>query len=271
MRETLLARLANRFILCPTTHPIEVQDKTRHTIPVGDDRVEVWMHEVGPVDRAVDVFVLKLAGTGGRAECATDQPACFWPEVRAQIWAFNPPGYGSSTGRASLKKLAPAARAVFEHLQQHAGDCPIVLASNSLGGASALHVAARYRVDGLILRNPPQLPELIIDRFAWRSLYFGAWLIAREVPAELDCCANARQVTAPAVFVMSASDSVVPPGNQRLIHDAYGGPKKIVVLHDAEHATPMTETQVDQYVQSLQWLCSLVRHTPTPCEASFDQ
>lgn len=254
----LLGRIADRLILFPTTHPIEVSDKTCRTLTAGDDRVEIWVADTGPAERDVDVFVLKFGGTGGRAELATPQPACFWPELRAQLWTVNPPGYGGSSGRASVRKLAPTARAVFEELQRLAAGRPIVLVGNSLGGTCVLHLAARYEVAGLILRNPPQLPELIVGRFGWRSCIFGAWLIARQVPAELDCCANAQHCSAPAVFVMSECDTIVPPKYQRKIHASYAGPRRVIVLPDAEHADSMSPATTAEYQQALDWLQSQI-------------
>jgi uncharacterized protein len=254
----LLGRLADRLILCPTNHAIQVSDKTCRSLSVGQDTVEVWVQDVGPVERDVDVYVLKFVGTGGRAECSTDQPACYWPELGTRLWTVNPPGYGGSSGRASVRKLAPTARAVLEDLMRWADGRPVVLFGNSLGGTCALHLAARYKVDGLILRNPPPLREMILGRFGWRSCYLGAWLITRQVPEELDCRANARRAAAPAVFVMSAQDTTVPPRYQRFIHEAYCGEKEIVVLENAGHAGALSLEGAAAYQRALDWLWSSI-------------
>jgi pimeloyl-ACP methyl ester carboxylesterase len=254
----VMGRLADRLILCPTNHAIQVSDKSCRYLKVGRDRVEIWIQEVGPVEREVDLCVLKFVGTGGRAECSTDQPACYWPTFRTRLWTVNPPGYGGSSGQASIQKLAPTARVVFEELMRRADGLPIVVFGNSLGGTCALHLAARYKVDGLILRNPPPLREMILGRFAWRSCYLGAWLIARQVPKELDCRANAGRATAPAVFVMSAQDTTVPPKYQRLIHEAYGGTKEIVVLENAGHAGPFSPEAAAAYQRALERLWSSI-------------
>lgn len=256
MRFALLGRLADRLILCPSTHAVEVVGKRRHFVPVGSDRVEVWVHDAGPDDRDVDLYVLKFPGTGGRAEFSSDQPANFWPRRRVQLWTVNPPGYGGSSGRASLPKLAPTARAVFDDLLPRAAGRPIMVAANSLGGVSALHLAATRPVAGLILRNPPQLRSVILGRFGWRSMLLGAWCVACQVPCELDCCVNASRASAPAVFVLSARDTIVPARHQRLIHQAYTGPHRVVELLEAEHATTMTDEETTRYHAALCWLWS---------------
>lgn len=256
-----LGRMADRLILCPTTHAIEVTDKRCLPLTVGQDRVEVWEHDVGPADRESDVLVLKFPGTGGRAEYSTDQPACFWPDLRVRLWTVNPPGYGGSTGRASLVKLAPTARKVFEQAKREAAGRPLVLFANSLGGTCALHLAARFPVDGLILRNPPPLRQIIMARFGWRTGLLGARLIAGQVPEELDSLVNAPRVQAPAVFLMSERDAIVPPKYQRLIHEAYSGPKRVVSLKNAGHATSLTPDDVSAYQESLAWLWSSILPT----------
>ena len=259
MNQSWLCRLADRLILCPTTHAIDVQDRRRHMVRVGDDAVEVWVHDVGPADQDVDVYVLKFPGTGGRAERSTDQPGSFWPQLRTQIWAVNPPGYGRSSGCASLRKLGATARTVFDELRSGAAGRPLIVMANSLGGASALHLAANRSVDGLVLRNPPPLREVILGRYALRSLYLGAWLIAGQVPAELDSLSNARRSTAPAIFVTSDRDTIVPPKYQRQLLEAYAGPKQQVVLADADHISAMNETELAQYRRALEGLLGALR------------
>jgi pimeloyl-ACP methyl ester carboxylesterase len=155
------------------------------------------------------------------------------------------------------------ARVVMEELQQHASGRPIVLVGNSLGCVSALYLAANYQVSGLILRNPPALREVIIGRYGWRTLFLGARLVARQIPAELCSLQNAARATAPAVFVVSGRDRVVPPKFQQQIIDAYRGPKQALLLPDADHATPMTTNEGERYAPLLHWLLCRVAGTPS--------
>ncbi len=255
MKDTFLSRLADRFILCPTTHRIPVDGKSRRTLPVGDDQIEIWTHRVRAQHTDdVDVFVLKLVGAGGRAERATDQPVNYWPNIRAEIWAANPPGYGGSGGRASLQKLPAVATAVYDELTKHASGRPILVLGSSLGGVSALYLAAVRPIAGLIARNAPPLREVILGRYGWWNLNVGARIIAWQVPIELCCIRNAGRASAPAVFVTSERDRIVPSRVQRLAIDAYAGEKRILVLPNAGHVTSMTEGEAEQYGSLLDWL-----------------
>jgi pimeloyl-ACP methyl ester carboxylesterase len=255
VRDTFLSRLTDRLILCPTRHAIPTEDKRRRVFAWVSDEVEVWTHRAGgDWDREPDLFVLKFPGTGGRAECSTDQPADCWPDCCAELWTVNPPGYGGSTGRASLRKAAPVARLVGEELARVAAGRPLLVTGNSLGCTTALYLAATMPVAGLILRNPPPLREVILGRHSWWNLGLGVRWLVRHLPQELDCDRNARRATVPAVFVASGRDTVVPPRYQRPVYEAYAGPKRLLVLPDADHATPMTAVELAEYHALLAWL-----------------
>ena len=129
-----------------------------------------------------------------------------------------------------------------------------MVVGNSLGGLSALYLAAVRPVDALVVRNPPPLRELILGRHGWWTLGLGARLIARQVPEELCPVANARRATAPLVFVTSAKDRLVPPRYQQPLFDAYAGEKQRLTLDEADHATPMTEEEIGRYRKLLEWL-----------------
>lgn len=255
MRRTFLGWLTDRLILCPTRDPIEATDKTRRLIPLGDGQLEIWTQRVGadPSARA-DLYVLKFPGTAGRAERATVHPADAWPELGVELWSVNPPGYGGSSGTASLHQIPAFAEAALAQLQAEAAGRPVAVTGSSLGCVSALYLAARHPVAGLILRNPPPLREVILARFGWRTLHVGARLIARQIPEELDAIRNAAAARAPAVFVTALSDRVVPPECQRQIVEAYQGPRRVLPLAEADHHTPLTDDEAEQYRELLVWL-----------------
>jgi pimeloyl-ACP methyl ester carboxylesterase len=245
-------RLLDKFLLEPSAHPIPTPGKTRRLVPHDDDHIEIWSERSGAEEPVL--FVLKFPGSGGRAERASIHPFDVWTDLPGEIWAVNPPGYGCSPGRPSVRKLITAARAAYEQLRSVAGDRPIVVTGNSLGTVTALHVAASFKVAGLILRNPPPLRQVIVRRHGWWSLWLGAMLIARQVPEQLDSIQNAARATVPAVFITSGKDRLVPPGYQRRVLNAYAGEKRLMRLKRADHATPMTETEQAQYADLLLWL-----------------
>jgi len=255
----MLSRFADRCIFCPTTDKLPTEGKRRLAIPFRGGELEVWTQQTAPEGGATDVepalFVLKLAGTGGRAERASLHPFEAWPDVPGEVWAGNPPGYGGSTGPATLGTFAESVEVVYQELQRRAAGRPILVTGNSLGTATTLYLAARHpEIAGVILRNPPPLRELIRKKFGWRTLGLGPLLVGSRIPAALDSIANARHAKAPAVILTSLRDRTVPPAIQRLVIDAYAGPKRIIELADADHAFELTDDQKREYLAALHWL-----------------
>ena len=252
----MLSRLADRLVLCPSTGPVEAEGKELQRLEYEAGALELWIHRRRVRgDNNAELFVLKLGGAGSRAERQTLHPLDFWDDVNAELWCLNPPGYGGSAGRPSLQHLAPTAAFVYRILQRVADGRPVIVAGNSLGTAPALHLAATQSgVSGLILRNPPPLSRLIVGRHGWWNLWLGAWLVARQIPRELDSPANAAAAQCPAVFFMSSRDRIVPPPYQQLIQAAYAGSKQIFIADGADHAALLSDHQAGEYGRCLAWL-----------------
>jgi pimeloyl-ACP methyl ester carboxylesterase len=98
-------------------------------------------------------------------------------------------------------------------------------------------------VVGLILRNPPPLQALLVGRHGWWSRWLPARALARLLPPELDSLRNGPEATAPAIFVRSEQDGLVPVPYQEEVYRAYGGPKRLVVVPGARHHDPLPEPQ----------------------------
>ncbi|MEQ8791686.1 MAG: alpha/beta fold hydrolase [Pirellulaceae bacterium] len=250
----MFAWLNDRLVLRPNRHPIQAPGKMRRMIDMPGGRFEVYVQRAGRLERSPELFVLKFSGTAGRAERAGVHPADVWDDLAVEVWAVNPPGYGGSPGRASLRHAAGMAEAIYTAIRQEAGDRPIVVTGNSLGTTTALLTAARYDVAGLILRNPLPMRELILGRFGWWNLHLAAPVFARHLPTELCSIRNALRSTAPAVFISSSRDRIIPPKYQQLVFEAHAGPRRIMRLPEADHADPMSEEEAREYVKMLGWL-----------------
>src|SRR5687767_12622597 len=119
-----LSRLTDKLVLQPTRHPLPTQGKARRLVEFEGVKLEVWVQRTAPMDESAapaaepELFILKLPGMGGRAERASPHPAEVWGDASVEVWAFNPPGYGGSAGRATLKTFLPAAQAVFREFER---------------------------------------------------------------------------------------------------------------------------------------------------------
>jgi uncharacterized protein len=221
----LLERWVSRGFLRPS-HQFLPCAKAELLIEVPWGRVQVWREYSGgsqTQSRPPQLYFLRFLGSRGRAEMATLDPADRLGDVPAEVWTVNPPGFGATSGPASLERYADCAEAAITELRRHAGSRPIWTCGKSIGTTAAMHVAVSHDIAGLILRNVLPLRELLRRRYAIRTAGISRFAIAPMIPSRLDSIANARKATAPAIFLVSARDSVAPPAYQREIISAYRG------------------------------------------------
>jgi len=199
------------------------------------------------------LLVIKFPGTGGRAERSSNKPADRWPHDSI-LWTVNPMGYGRSTGPATLERYPEMIMALGEHAMRSHPNRKMVVCGNSLGGMSALAMAANFSVAGILLRNPAPVHQLIGQRprYLWPSLGLSK-VLAAQIPRYLDAVCNAQKCTCPCWIVVSQRDTVVPVSFQRQIIDRYGGLIDVFPLPEAGHATPVPPALEDEY---LQWVDS---------------
>lgn len=253
---SILSNIADRLILYPSAQQIDASEKIRRTVEIPEGKAEVWESQFGSNSgKGQKLAVLKFTGNAGRAECVTNQPFNHLQSVSGTVWAVNQCGYGGSDGRASLGKFTTTSQAAYESMKRAFPDRPFFVCGNSIGCLSALWVAANLPVTGVFLRNGPPLRQMIAGRWVYNWWNLGlAQLIARSVPKELDCIANARDCSSPMLFVQSLADRVVPVEYQSMIFDAYAGPKKLFQIPGADHHEGVPESLAPKYLADIRWL-----------------
>lgn len=259
---TWLHRLTDRLALHPTTHAIDPGSLQREMIPAGEDHIEAWTTETNP-DLDPKVVVIKFIGNGGRAERSTAQPASLWSNTHAKVWSINPFGYGGSSGIATLQRFPEMVDAVYNHIRNRFPDLKIVVFGNSIGSISALRMAAKYPVDGLCIRNPVPIHQLLSRRPKYALPTLGlSNVLAWQVPQELNAVKNARAINAPALFVSLTDDRTIPPRFQAEIIDVYAGEKNVFSV-PGDHDAYIPEPMHDQYRAAVNWLLQKVLKSET--------
>ncbi len=240
--------LADRMIFEASTDHIDAEERTRKIIEFNGGSFESWL--ISNVDSEGSdntIFALKFPGTGGRAERGGPHPAEIIASDNHEIWTINPPGYGTSGGKPSLKTIVAVCDAAWNAFSQRANSRPKIVVGNSLGCMYALYVAARYPLDGIFIRNPVPLREIIIGRYSWWNFGIGSRMVTQQIPPEMNSIQNAAQCRAPAFIVVSQRDRVIPPEYQQQIIDSYAGDQHVFVVRDADHHEPVPEDQWDEY------------------------
>ena len=243
----------------PTRNELSYAPKQRVLLTVDRITDEYFVqHRAVEEHAAPDLLVLKFPGTAGRAERASDWPCEFLPQVKAKVCTWNAPGYGASSGRASLANI-PSRALRFWNLVTD--DLPpqrpqIWLVGNSLGCATATFLASRpeVQIGGLILRNPPPLIETV--KRAARQYPLGHWTdsIAESLPAEMNLSLTAPRADVPTVMLQSERDQLVPPELQMEVFASLPGPKQLVVMNGLDHDGIATDEHQHQIAEAIRWL-----------------
>jgi uncharacterized protein len=93
-----------------------------------------------------------------------------------------------------------------------------------------------------------------MERYGWWNLWLIAGPTVLTLPNELNSLTTAPQVKVPALFVLSGSDTLVPLEYQQMVINAYAGPKRTLLLPNAQHNTPITPTDQRRLDLELNWL-----------------
>ncbi len=252
--------LLDRLVLEPSRDPIDPGAQRRELLSFDGQALETFVQSNTEDDLPPDLVVLKFPGTAGRAERSTDFPMSMLPGFRVRMWTWNPPGYGGSSGRATMSSITKAAVAFRQQVVERVAtsETRVWLCANSLGCATALHVAAgigpgenRY---GIMLRNPPPLDAVfkhIANRYPLGKL---AHSIGDALCNEMNAVTTASRTSWPAVILQSGSDTLVPPKLQQQVIDAYAGPKRLVCMTGLDHGGPPEEEHIPLIQDAIAWL-----------------
>lgn len=246
---------ADKLILFPSTDPLNMLGtSTERMVHYEHGELEVFVTRTALAEKnGPEAYVLTFTGNAGRAEYHTLDVAD-WEGKAVELWAVNHPGFGGSSGPASLKRMPAAALATYDALAREANGKPILLSGISLGTTLSMYVASERPVSGLILRTPLPLRSLILRRHGWWNLWLAALPVSSGVPSQLNTLVTAPRVTAPAVFVLIDTDEVIPLSYQQLVVDAYKGEKTIVRVAEGDHNVALAGAVKGQLARNVDWL-----------------
>lgn len=252
-------RLLDKLALLPSRHVIETPTQQPFTLETARGRLEIFQRRYPESsDQPIQRLIIKWPGNAGRAENSTEHPAIAWPGQTSELWTINPLGYGKSDGRASLNNIPAMAEAVWKHAKQVHPDLPILLFGTSIGCVTTLYQTTIAQQDqhlqGIILRNPPPLQELINGHYhRWFYGPVTGWLTA-SLSEAADSVLQATRCRVPMLMIQSGADTTVPTSYQDLIFDAYAGAKTRFLIPGAEHNDLPGDSQLADYLATIREL-----------------
>jgi hypothetical protein len=140
-------------------------------------------------------------------------------------------GYGGNPGSPSEEGLAADARAAVAYLQTRPGSDPdrLVYFGESLGAAVALGLAEHQAPAALVLRSPfTSLPDVASTHYP----FLPTSLLLRD---RYPCLETIRGIEVPVMIVAGSADSIVPIEQSRELYGAASGPKRLLVIDEADH------------------------------------
>lgn len=194
-----------------------------------------WMNSTGavigwkfPAAGTATGSVLVVHGNGGAALNRDYFARPIHEAATLDVMVLEYPGYGARAGSPSMKSWLAAGEEAFALLPK---DKPIYLVSESLGTGVAAHLARLYpkEIAGMVMFVPyDSLPALAQSKMPLLLPYL--FLVDRYQPA-----AWLKNYRGPVQFVIAGNDEIIPPKFGQRLHDAYAGPKQLLIVPKAAH------------------------------------
>ena len=188
-------------------------------------RVHAWHLKSGPQ------LVLYFGGNAEEVSWMIDAVLAQAPGSSWLLMDYR--GYGQSAGSPSEKALVADALALYDHAVKLPGVDPkrIYAFGRSLGGGVAVALAAERPLAGLVLVTPFDSLAAVAKRYYW---YLPVdWMLKHR----FDSIALAPQLKTPLLCLIAERDEVIPAAHGERLCEAWGGPKKKIVLAAAGHNT----------------------------------
>ena len=164
---------------------------------------------------------------GGNAEDLAGHCDVLYEGLDANALLINYRGYGQSEGTPSQADMVADCIELFDRFCTEKNIAPenVFLMGRSLGSGVAVQVAAaRAQAGGIILVTPY---ESIADIAKFQYPWLPIERILRHPFRSIDL---APDIQMPALFLLAASDEVIPVESGQKLSKAWDGPKEIITL-----------------------------------------
>ena len=138
-------------------------------------------------------------------------------------------GYGASAGSPSERHLVADALSWYDYAVRELKPARVLAFGRSLGSGVAVALAAQRSLAGVILSTPyDSLTAVAQHHYPYLPV---RWLLRHR----FDSIALAPRLEAPLLCLIAGRDEVIPPAHAERLYQAWGGPKRKLVLAGARH------------------------------------
>lgn len=189
------------------------------------ERLQAW-HVPGAVGRPLVIYF------GGNAE----EVSWMLDEARTRVpglgWLLvNYRGYGGSEGAPSEAALSADALRWHDHAATALGAKEVIAFGRSLGSGPAVYLASQRPLKAVLLVTPfDSLVEVARHHYP----FLPVSLMLRH---PFDSIGQAPKIGTPLLCIAAGRDEVIPAVHSRRLFEAWGGPKRWLLLEEAGHNT----------------------------------
>ena len=189
------------------------------------ERLQAW-HVPGEPGRPLVLYF------GGNAE----EVSWMLPDARMRApgigWLLvSYRGYGGSEGSPSEAAIRADALRWHDHAVKELGATRIIAFGRSLGSGAAVFLASQRKLEGVVLVAP-------FDSLVEVAKHHYPLLPVRALLRHpFDSASRAPGIAAPLLCIAAARDEIIPAVHARRLCDAWGGPRRWLLLEEAGHNT----------------------------------
>ena len=186
-------------------------------------RLQAW-HVKGPPGKPLVIYF------GGNAEDVSwmiEDARSRAPGVGWLLVSYR--GYGGSDGAPSEAAITADALRWYDHAVKELGATKVIAFGRSLGSGAAVFLASERKVSAVVLVTPfDSLVEVAKHHYP----YLPVRLMLRHPFESVEL---APKLTMPLLCLAAERDSVIPAAHAGRLYEAWGGPKRWILLDGAGH------------------------------------
>jgi pimeloyl-ACP methyl ester carboxylesterase len=160
----------------------------------------------------------------------------------------NYPGYGGSGGAPSEAAISADALRWYDYATRDLNAKEIVAFGRSLGSGAAVYLASQRPLKAVLLVTPY---DSLVDVAKHHYPYLPVRLMLKH---PFDSIERAPKLQVPLLCVAASRDEVIPAVHARRLYEAWGGPKRWLLLEEAGHNTtdshPLFWQNVGEFLRS---------------------